>query len=203
MMAKEHVYRNGFHDPSRYSDSITNAPTIRTTARPQNYRGFQIFKVWKNRYDVVKDGVLVRQMAGPNGARGEIDKFLGGPAKAQRSRSDKAALKYTSEPGGRLIATLPNGFKVLITKSFNTFNAALLRPDRGGGPFLEKSGLRNVSAAKDWAAGVANNVSGRVYAAKFAELRTFSAVRSGSARLGVDGPLAAKASAGAGAGRSG
>ncbi len=64
-----HAYRNPFHN-ANYTGS---KPVIETGARPKEYRGYQIFKIHDQNYDVVKDGVLVTQRAGPNGARQFVD----------------------------------------------------------------------------------------------------------------------------------
>lgn len=64
-----HTYINAFHH-HHYAGS---KPVITTDAIPQEHKGYQIFKFNAQHYDIVKDGVLVTQMAGPNGARKAID----------------------------------------------------------------------------------------------------------------------------------
>lgn len=66
-----HTYTNPFHS-AHYTGS---RPEITTTTTPKEYKGFQIFKISDKHFDVVKDGVLVSQMAGPNGAMQAIDKL--------------------------------------------------------------------------------------------------------------------------------
>lgn len=63
------AYRNPFHN-KHYQGS---KPVIETTVKPDEYRGFLIFKHHDQHYDVVRDGVLVTQRAGPNGARSFCD----------------------------------------------------------------------------------------------------------------------------------
>lgn len=64
-----HTYTNPFHNPT-YTGS---QPVITTNTKPTEYKGHLIFKVHSQHYDVVKDGVLLTQRAGPNGARQFID----------------------------------------------------------------------------------------------------------------------------------
>lgn len=56
-----HTYTNPFHRVHYTASS----PVIRTAVQPESYRGHQIFKINAKHYDVVKDGVLVAQRAGP------------------------------------------------------------------------------------------------------------------------------------------
>ena len=63
-------YRNPFHN-KHYTGS---KPVIETDVKPTDYQGFQIFKHSERHFDVVCNGVLVTQMAGPNGARGFCDR---------------------------------------------------------------------------------------------------------------------------------
>lgn len=52
-----------------------------TGGKPEEYKGFTIYPRWDRFamcYDIVKDGVCVSQYAGPNGARGAIDKLTEG-----------------------------------------------------------------------------------------------------------------------------
>lgn len=65
-----HSYTNPFHN-SNYQGS---KPVITTDAKPAEYRGHLIFKMHDQHYDVVQGGVLVGQYAGPNGARGFVDR---------------------------------------------------------------------------------------------------------------------------------
>lgn len=67
-----HTYTNPFYSP-HYQGS---KPVITTSVKPDEYRGYLIFRIHKEHYDVVKDGVLVSQMAGPNGARMAVDALL-------------------------------------------------------------------------------------------------------------------------------
>ena len=67
-----HTYTNPFHRVHYTASS----PVIRTAVQPESYRGHQIFKISAKHYDVVKDGVLVAQRAGPNGARSAVDARL-------------------------------------------------------------------------------------------------------------------------------
>lgn len=67
-----HTYTNPFHRVHYTASS----PVIRTAVQPESYRGHQIFKINAKHYDVVKDGVLVAQRAGPNGARSAVDERL-------------------------------------------------------------------------------------------------------------------------------
>ena len=73
-------------------------------------------------------------------------------AKAGDNGAPKVKIKYEPEPGNRRIGVLPGGNKVLIAKAFRDFRAAILHPDRKGGAIVEKSGFRNITAAKAWAA---------------------------------------------------
>jgi hypothetical protein len=72
-------YRNPWH---KERDPESRA-CFETDAKPMEYRGYLIYNrvpgkpgcgVW----DVVKDGVCVSQLAGPNGARRAIDELLDG-----------------------------------------------------------------------------------------------------------------------------
>ena len=67
-----HTYTNPFHRP-HYQCS---KPVITASVAPEEYRGYLIFKIHKEHYDIVKDGVLVAQRAGPNGARSAVDERL-------------------------------------------------------------------------------------------------------------------------------
>lgn len=67
-----HTYRNPFHS-ANYTGS---EPVITTDVTPQEYREHLIFKIHSARYDVVKDGVMVTQAAGPSGARHLVDELI-------------------------------------------------------------------------------------------------------------------------------
>lgn len=64
-----HTYTNPFHN-KHYTGS---KPEILTSVEPKEYAGYLIFKINDQHYDVVKDGVLITQRAGANGARRFID----------------------------------------------------------------------------------------------------------------------------------
>ena len=64
-----HTYINPFHN----ANFTGSKPVIATGVRPVEYGGHLIFKIAPQHYDVVKDGVLVTQRAGPNGARRFVD----------------------------------------------------------------------------------------------------------------------------------
>jgi hypothetical protein len=77
-------YRNPRHKPGKpeYGPEF-----YETTAKPDKYKGYLIYHRVRSTsavadgthvYDIVKDGVCVTQMAGPNGARGVIDELVGG-----------------------------------------------------------------------------------------------------------------------------
>ena len=63
-------YKNPWHTPGK---SQYGPAHYVSEAQPQEYRGFQIYRRLPEVFDVVKDGVCVTQMAGPNGARSAID----------------------------------------------------------------------------------------------------------------------------------
>jgi len=67
-------YRNPWHNSQRPE----YGPAFYTTeAKPEEYRGYLIYqRIYGHVWDVVKDGVCITQMAGPNGARQAIDKLL-------------------------------------------------------------------------------------------------------------------------------
>lgn len=67
-----HTYTNPFYRP-HYQGS---KQVITTSVKPEEYKGLQIFKINAQNYDVVKDGALVAQMAGPNGARNRVDAIV-------------------------------------------------------------------------------------------------------------------------------
>lgn len=67
-------YKNPWHKPK---DTSCGPEFYTTYAKAKEYRGYLIYEridgaVW----DVVKDGVCLTQMAGPNGARRAIDAIL-------------------------------------------------------------------------------------------------------------------------------
>lgn len=66
-------YRNPWHKPGKpeYGPAV-----YETDARKVDYKGFSIYqRIEGHVWDVVKDGVCVTQMAGPNGARSFIDEL--------------------------------------------------------------------------------------------------------------------------------
>lgn len=68
------TYSNPVHKPLKpeYGPAIYS-----TDAKPAEYRGYLIFQRIKGAvWDVVRDGVCVSQMAGPNGARTAVDQLL-------------------------------------------------------------------------------------------------------------------------------
>ena len=72
------IYRNPWHKPRDRMSS----PQFLCDVRPAKYRGYLIYHRIRSTvrggdvYDVVKGGVCVSQLAGPNGARRKIDKIL-------------------------------------------------------------------------------------------------------------------------------
>lgn len=67
------TYRNPWH-----TGKEEYGPAFYTTdATPTEYRGYLIYqRVRGSVWDVVKDGVCVTQMAGPNGAREAVDRLV-------------------------------------------------------------------------------------------------------------------------------
>lgn len=70
------TYKNPWHKPARGNDY--GPEYYVTDARPTEYRDHLIYQripgaVW----DVVKDGVCLTQMAGPNGAKQAVDQIIG------------------------------------------------------------------------------------------------------------------------------
>lgn len=63
-------YKNPWHKPGK---SEYGPQFYTTDARPTHYKGYLIYHVKPNQYDVVKDGACVSQRAGPRGARDFID----------------------------------------------------------------------------------------------------------------------------------
>lgn len=65
------TYRNPWHKPA---DNRYGPASYETSATPADYGDHLIYERIKDHvWDVVKDGVCVTQMAGPNGARRAID----------------------------------------------------------------------------------------------------------------------------------
>jgi len=64
-----HTYTNPFHS-ANYTGSRA---VIETNVPPTEYKNHLIFRHHSRHFDVVKDGVLIGQYAGPNGARKFID----------------------------------------------------------------------------------------------------------------------------------
>lgn len=71
-----HTYTNPFHR-IHYTGS---KPVITDSGTPTEYRGHLIFKKSAQHFDVVKDGVLVSQMAGPDGAMQAVDRLAANQA---------------------------------------------------------------------------------------------------------------------------
>lgn len=70
--SKSSRYRNPWHK----SGQPQYGPAFyETTVQPTKYRGYQIFRIHERHYDVVRNGVCVHQMAGPNVARKAVDKL--------------------------------------------------------------------------------------------------------------------------------
>lgn len=70
-MNTETTYKNPWFSPTHYP--MYGPEFYRTEAKPKKYKGFLVYKVSTVQWDVVKDGVCVTQMAGPNGAKKWID----------------------------------------------------------------------------------------------------------------------------------
>ena len=79
-----HTYKNQWHRPSKpmYGPTEYNCESD-----PVEYRGYLIFhrinstasiKSGGHVFDIVRDGVCLSQMAGPNGARRKIDLIIKG-----------------------------------------------------------------------------------------------------------------------------
>lgn len=64
------TYANPWHKPGKPE---YGPATYATDATPTEYGGHLIYRRLPDCYDVVKNGVCVTQMAGPNGARGAIN----------------------------------------------------------------------------------------------------------------------------------
>lgn len=75
-------YRNSFWTPTSIDPQ-----TYIVYARPVEYRGYQIFhrikgsRPSRNCFDLVKDGVCVRQMCGLEGCKRAADRFIEEAAK--------------------------------------------------------------------------------------------------------------------------
>lgn len=69
------TYINSF-----WSRGSLDPQTYRTDAKPEEYRGFQIYgRIRGVVWDVVKDGVCIGQYAGRKGARGLVDAICDNP----------------------------------------------------------------------------------------------------------------------------
>ncbi len=69
------AYRNPWHNPR---DTHSGPEMYETDARPFEHAGHVIYQRIKGHvWDVVKDGVCVAQMAGPNGARDKAELLAG------------------------------------------------------------------------------------------------------------------------------
>lgn len=76
-------YKNPWHHPLKpeYGPAF-----FATSATPQFYKGYAIYQRIEGRvWDVVRNGVCVTQMAGPNGARRAIDELTSPAAQEQLS----------------------------------------------------------------------------------------------------------------------
>lgn len=71
------TYKNPVHKPGKpeYGPSEYS-----TNVEPDEYLGYLIYNRTAAVWDVVKDGVCVTQMAGPNGARRAVDRLLAIPS---------------------------------------------------------------------------------------------------------------------------
>lgn len=69
-----HRYRNPWHKPfvQHYGPEF-----FETSARPINYRGFQIFNRFKGCHELVKDGICLTQRVGGGALRSLADALLG------------------------------------------------------------------------------------------------------------------------------
>ena len=79
-----HTYTNPWHKPSKPQYGPAE---YRCEFDPAEYRGYLIFhrinstgsiKSGSHVFDIVRDGVCLSQMAGPNGARSKIDQIIEG-----------------------------------------------------------------------------------------------------------------------------
>lgn len=71
------TYKNPWHKPN--NRDLYGPEYYTTGEKPQEYKGYLIYeRITGNVWDVVKDGVCITQLAGPNGARSAIDKILKG-----------------------------------------------------------------------------------------------------------------------------
>lgn len=69
------TYRNPWFKPGKPEYGPAE---YQTDVEPAEYRGFLIYRRNSVVWDVVKDGACVGQYAGPNGARGFVDKRIAG-----------------------------------------------------------------------------------------------------------------------------
>jgi hypothetical protein len=75
-------YRNPWHEPR----SAHGGPAVfETSARPRMVAGFKIYRRLPNCYDIVRDGLLYCQRAGPQGARDAAERL----AKVEPKKSSK------------------------------------------------------------------------------------------------------------------
>ncbi len=68
-----HEYKNPWH---RRFDNWSGPEVFQTNSEPVEYKGYLIFEKNSVQWDVVKDGVCISQLAGPNGARQKIDQII-------------------------------------------------------------------------------------------------------------------------------
>lgn len=64
-------YRNPWHSPT---EPMYGPEYYETNAKPEEYKGYLIYNRLDGVFDVVKEGMCLTQMAGPNGAKQWIDK---------------------------------------------------------------------------------------------------------------------------------
>jgi hypothetical protein len=85
-------YGNPWHRPEKpeYGPMF-----YETDVEPELYRGYAIYRRLTCCWDVVKDGVCVTQLAGPNGARRAIDARI---ARADNPNATKGTNDRESEP---------------------------------------------------------------------------------------------------------
>lgn len=67
------IYKNPLYNPN---DKYYGPEYYQTDVKPSEYKGYSIYHVKKDQYDVVQYGICVAQMAGLNGAKRAIDKLI-------------------------------------------------------------------------------------------------------------------------------
>ncbi len=90
------TYINPWYNPEEpeYKRIGPRLYTVRST--PKIYRGCLIYRISKEWFDVVKDGVCLTQRAGPNGARQAIDKMLDDPTDWFSEKMIEYHIKYST-----------------------------------------------------------------------------------------------------------